>query len=337
MKKSVVYFLILLLLVGGLVTYIVLRNKNKDGVEKEETQKESVVETVGKDDKEEENSVEEKPQKESDTDFSTYSSNRQEVGAVVEGDIFTLDKITDSERDGYHEFVFSLTGPSKPHIVAYYSASGGVIKVEIDNVDKDNSGIPFQGERAINKNGVIRLYHNVSGLQQKSFYDIGLSQSTVFKLDVEESSDDKWDVTLNVKYPGVKEVVGNLGSTEFSTGEQSIIGVGAEQKASIVSYQYGASGGVLKVVLGVSAEGDNPIPSASAKYNEDGDLVVTFESLSLDRVGGSSKTYELPLGVTLNTVRSGSVSTYTFVRAGDTSQYRLSANLSPNQIVIEIK
>ena len=345
MKKSLVYFLILLLLVGGLVTYIVLRNKNKDGgdTEKTDSKKESVVETVGKDDeKDKEGEKDDKEiikkttsKKESDTDFSTYSSKKQEVGEVVEDDMFTLEKIVDTERDGYHEFVFSLKGPSKPHAVAYYSASSGVIKIELSNVEKDNSGIKYQGERAINKEGVIRLYHNVSGSQDKSFYDVGLSQSTVFKLDVEESSDEKWDITLNVKYPGEKESLGNLGSTEFSSKEQTITGVGAEKKASINSFEYGASGGVLKFVLGVSAEGDNPIPSATAKYNDDGDLVVTFDSLSLDRVGGSSKTYELPLGITLNTSRSGSTSVFTFVDAG--SEYRLSANLSPNQVIIEIK
>jgi len=343
MKKSLVYFLVLLLLVGGLVTYIVLRNKNKDGVdiEKEDSRKESVVETVGRDDEEETEKKVEKvekkttPKKESNTDFSTYSSKKQEVGEVVEDDMFTLKEIVDTERDGYHEFVFSLEGPSKPHAVAYYSASSGVIKVELSNVEKDNSGIGYQRERAINKEGVIRLYHNVSGSQKKSFYDIGLSQSTVFKLDVKESSDEKWDVVLNVKYPGEKESLGNLGSTEFSSKEQTITGVGAEKKASINSFEYGASGGVLKFVLGVSAEGDNPIPSVKAEYNDDGDLVVTFDSLSFDKVGGSSGTYELPLGMTLNTSRSGSTSVFTFVGAG--SEYRLSANLSPNQVIIEIK
>jgi len=341
MKKSLVYLLILLLLVGGLVTYIVLRNKNKDGVEKEDSRKESVVETVGRDDEEEAEKKVEKvekkttPKKESNTDFSTYSSKKQEVGEVVEDDMFTLKEIVDTERDGYHEFVFSLEGPSKPHAVAYYSASSGVIKVELSNVEKDNSGIGYQRERSINKEGVIRLYHNVSGSQKKSFYDIGLSQSTVFKLDVEESSDEKWDITLNVKYPGEKEGLENLGSTEFSSKEQTIAGVGAEKKASINSFEYGASGGVLKFVLGVSAEGDNPIPSVKAEYNDDGDLVVTFDSLSLDRVGGSSATYDLPLGITLNTSRSGSTSVFTFVDAG--SEYRLSANLSPNQVIIEIK
>jgi len=339
MKKSLIYLFIILLLVCGLLTYIILRNRagNDTDIEKEGTKKESVVETVKKDGTKKEESKKETSKKSSNTDFSTYSSNRQEVGTFVEDDMFTLDKIVDAGKDGYHEFVFSLTGPSKPHVVAFYNAGSGVIKIEISNVENDNSGIKFQGERAINKEGIVKLYRNVSGSQKKSFYDIGLSQSTVFKLDVEESSDNSWNVTLNVKYPGEKEISGNLGSTEFSTGEQSITGAGVDEKASINTFQYSASGGVLKFVLGVSAEGDHPIPSANAKYDSNGDLVVTFDSLSLDRVGGSSKTYDLPLGITLNTSRSGSVSTYVFTGMGSSSEYKLSASLSPNQVIIEIK
>ena len=134
MKKSLVYFLILLLLVGGLVTYIVLRNKNKEGgdIEKTDSKKESVVETVGKDDEKdkEERMIKYKKTtlKESDTDFSTYSSKKQEVGEVVEDDMFTLEKIVDTERMGIMNLYF-IKGPSKPHAVAYYSASSGVIKL----------------------------------------------------------------------------------------------------------------------------------------------------------------------------------------------------------------
>lgn len=161
MKKSLVYFLILLLLVGGLVTYIVLRNKNKEGgdIEKTDSKKESVVETVGKDDeKDKEGEKDDKEiikkttsKKESDTDFSTYSSKKQEVGEVVEDDMFTLEKIVDTERDGYHEFVFSLKGPSKPHAVAYYSASSGVIKIELSNVKKIIVGLSIKEKEQLIK------------------------------------------------------------------------------------------------------------------------------------------------------------------------------------------
>lgn len=337
MKKSFVYLLLLLVIVGGLIAYIVSRNKdeeiveNENVVEKKEEQAEEVEKEIVEEEKEE-------IKEESKTDFGDFSANRQEVGEVQEGEMFTLNKIVDVSEDGYHEFSFLLTGSVRPHAVAYYNQSSGVIKVEISNIEKDNSGIPFQGQRAINKDGIIRLYHNVSGTQEKSFYDIGLSQSTVFKLDVSAGQgEDQWGVFLRVKYPGEKEIAGNLGSTEFSSADQAITGAGIDENASALSYQYSASGGILKFVWGVSADGDHPIPSVKAGYNQLDELVVTFESLKLDRVGGTPKTLTLPLGITLVTSRVGVSTVYSFSGMELDAEYKLSASLSPNQVVLEIK
>lgn len=337
MKKSSVFLLILLIVIGGLVGYIVSQNKdgkvveNENVVEKKEEEKEVEKEET----KEEEKEV---VKEESNTDFGKYSNQRQEVGEIVEGEMYVLEKIVDESLDGYHEFSFLLKGSVRPHAVAYYNQGSGVIKVEISNISKDTSGIPFQGERSINKNGIIRLYHNVSGTQEKSFYDIGLSQSTVFKLDVSAGQgENEWAVDLSVKYPGEKEISGNFGSTEFSSSDQVITGAGVDQNASALSYQYSASGGILKFVWGVSADGTHPIPSVKAGYNESNELVVTFESLKIDRVGGTPKTLTLPLGITLNTVRTGASTIYTFTGMDENASYKLSASLSPNQVVIEIK
>ena len=335
MKKSFVYFLILLVVIGGLVAYIMTRDKDEKAPENG-----NVVEIVDEEgeEKEEEKVEEEKEVVENTVGFEEYSANRQEAGEVEEGKMFTLEEITDTSEDGYHEFSFFLTGSVLPHAVAYYNPGSGVIKVEISNIEKDLSGIPFQGERTINKNGITRLYHNVSGTQEKSFYDIGLSQSTVFKLDVSAGqSDNEWGVFLRVKYPGEKEISGNFGSTEFSSSDQEIVGVGVEKNASALSYQYSASGGVFKFVWGVSADGDHPIPSVKAGYNQLDELVVTFESLKLDRVGGTPKTLTLPLGITLVTSRVGESTVYSFSGMELDAEYKLSASLSPNQVVLEIK
>lgn len=335
MKKSFVYFLILLVVIGGLVTYIMTRDKDEKAPENG-----NVVEIVDEEgeEKEEEKVEEEKEVVENTVGFEEYSANRQEAGEVEEGKMFTLEEITDTSEDGYHEFSFFLTGSVLPHAVAYYNPGSGVIKVEISNIEKDLSGIPFQGERIINKNGITRLYHNVSGTQEKSFYDIGLSQSTIFKLDVSAGQgDNEWGVFLRVKYPGEKEISGNFGSTEFSSSDQEIVGVGVEKNASALSYQYSASGGVLKFVWGVSADGEHPIPSVKAGYNQLDELVVTFESLKLDRVGGTPKTLTLPLGITLVTSRVGESTVYSFSGMELDAEYKLSASLSPNQVVLEIK
>lgn len=336
MKKSVIYIILLLLVVGGLTAYILSRNKGTEEGKVEDDRQ--VQEEVKKDDKEEKK-VEKKEEKTPTVvgDFSKFSTSRQEIGDLVSEDKITIEKIVDKAEEGYHEFIFTVSGSDTPVVSAEYRADAGAIKLVFTNVEEDKGGIPYQGERVINKEGITRLYRNVSGDESKSYYNIGLLESTSFRLWDRVGTNNKHEVVLDVKYPGEKEISGDLGSTEFSTGEQSITGVGAEKNASIVSYGYSVSGGVLKFVLDVSADGDSPIPSAKAKYDSNGDLVVEFESLKLDRVGGSSKSYNLPLGITLNTLRVGSSTTYTFTNLGDSSSYKLSASLSPNQVVIEIK
>lgn len=339
MKKSIVYFILIFVVIGGLSAYIITRNKDKqedktpDRVEKQEDEVEDLIE-------EDDKSAEKEDVKNPIVgDLTGFSSNLQEVGTLVEEDKFTLESITDSSKEGYHEFIFELKGPSEPRAVARYDANANVIKIEISNVEKDSAGISFQGERKIDKDGIIRLYHNVSGSQEKSFYDIGLSQSTTFKLDLVSKSSEQnaWSILLDVKYPGEKEISGNLGSSEFSLSDQSISGVGADKGASINSYAYTTSGGVLKFTFDVSASGDNPIPMAGAKYNEQGELVLTFESLKIDRAVKSLDGASLPLGISVNTLREGEKSIYTFSGMADGDEFKLSATLSPNQVVIEIK
>lgn len=104
MKKSFVYFLILLVVIGGLVAYIMTRDKDEKAPENG-----NVVEIVDEEgeEKEEEKVEEEKEVVENTVGFEEYSANRQEAGEVEEGKMFTLEEITDTSEDGYHEFSFS--------------------------------------------------------------------------------------------------------------------------------------------------------------------------------------------------------------------------------------
>jgi len=336
MKKSALYFILILILLGGLTTYIIVRNRGKEVDTSDDTTQ--IEDEVVEDDEEEEQVVEEKEERE-EGDLTGFSSSMQEVGDFVEDDKFTLESILDSSKDGYHEFVFNLKGPSEPKAIAKYDTSANVIKIEIFNIEKDSSGIPYQGERSINKEGVLKLYHNVSGTQEKSFYDIGLSQSTTFKLELisKSSEENAWSIVLSVKYPGEKEVRDNFGNSEFSKTNQSILGIGADKGASVNSYAYSVAGSVLKFTFDVSSTGDNPIPTASARFNDDGDIVLIFDSLKIDRVLKAVNGASLPLGISVATLREGEKSIYTFTGVGSTREFKLNANLSPNQVVIEIK
>jgi hypothetical protein len=324
MKKKLVWTLILLLIVGGLIFFIT--RKPDEQVEEEQE--------IVKEEEKEEEEVEEELET---GDFSGFSTERQVLGEESEA-VFTLEKVLDESKNGFHEFVFTLSSEDEdePYVTASFMSSSGAIRVDFQGIGKDSSGIGYQQERSINKNGVLRIYHNVSGQSDQELYDIGVTKETPFKLFSEELETGKWNVVLQVKYPGESDVEVDLGSEEFSKGEQSIDGVGSEKNAAITSYTYGRPSGLMKLVWNVSADGDNPIPNVTASYNEKKELVVVFGSLVLDRVASFTKSMALPSSITGTVERSGEKSTYIFSGMGE-REYKISASLSPNQVILEIR
>ena len=247
--------------------------------------------------------------------------------------MFNIESITDESKTGYHRFSFNLStaGTDDPYVTAKYNSSTGVIRVELNSIDSDKSGIGYQKDRAINKEGIIRLYHAVTSTADKEIYDIGLAKSTIFKL-YKQSGDGQLKVILDVKYPGEVTSTIDLGSTEFSTDLQDISGIA---NATIKSYSYSSSGGILKFVWSVTAEGENPIPSVTGEYLDDNTLSIKFTSLTLDRVVNAASSLTLPTGITIDSSKEGSASIYNFI-VDSKKEYKLSATTSPNQVILEI-
>ncbi|MDD4382321.1 MAG: hypothetical protein PHE21_03195 [Candidatus Dojkabacteria bacterium] len=328
MKKGTLLIIILLVLVSvGVGLYFILKKPVE--VEPEDNDTEIVEE---EEEPEEEEEVEEEI---GEGDFTGFSNKDQVIGSASD-DLFTLASILDESNTGYHSFEFNLTGfgDNDPYVTAEYLADKGVIRVELNGIEDDNSGIGYQKERSINEEGIIRLYHAVTGDTNKEAYEVGLSQSTIFKLHL-VSGDGRLKVVLDVKYPGEVESEIDLGSTEFSTELQEISGVTKTNTATVKSYSYSTSGGVLKFAWTVSATGDNPIPSVNAGY--DGNvLVVTFESLSVDKVLAAVQGKSLPGSLTLDAVKSVDSSVYSFQGLTSQRPFKLSATTSPNQVILEI-
>lgn len=329
MKKWMFLIIISLVLIGiGVGLYFIFKKPVEVQPEGNDTE---IVE-----EEDEEIEEEEEPEEEVvEGDFSGFSNKDQVIGATSD-DLYTLASITDEANTGYHTFEFNLTGVGEndPYVTAKYISDKGVIRVELNGIEKDNSGIGYQKERTINKEGIVRLYHAVTGDTNKQAYEIGLSQTTIFKLHL-ISGDGQLKVVLDIKYPGELESEIDLGSTEFSKVAQSITGVTKVQSATIKSYSYSSSGGILKFAWTVSATGDNPIPSVSAEYDENV-IVVTFASLSLDKVLSSVQNKSLPAGFTLDAVKSSNSSVYSFEGLTSQKPFKLSATTSPNQVILEI-
>jgi hypothetical protein len=332
MKKKYVWTLLLLVVVGGLIFFIT-RKSQEEVLEEEQ---DSVIEEVQE--VEEEESTDEEMEYTGDTDFSSFSSETQTLGQESEAQ-FTIEGVEDVSRDGFHQFTFTLTteDEEEPFVTATYLANQDVIRMDFQGIVADSSGIGYQQERRIDEQGVTRIYHNISAQADQELYDIGVSKSTIFYLTSEQLEEGRWSVILQVKYPGAMDVDVDFGSEEFSEEDQGIEGVTADEGATISAYTYSGTSGLLKLVWTVTSDVDNPIPSVTASYNDDDDLVVTFESLSMDRVASFANTLTLPSSITAGVEREGGSSIYTFTGMSDVREFKLSASLSPNQVILEIR
>lgn len=328
------YLLLLLILALAIWGGSKLFGKEEKIEEKNEDEKVEVIDLTDEED-DDSKVVEEE---DVTTDFSEFSTGRQSVGEDGNTNEYTLLGITDTSYTGFHRFVFEMSGKDgvtqQPNIIADYRASLGSIRVDLNGTTTDNSGIGYQKSRDVNKDGVIRLYHNVSSDQTEELYDIGVVSSTPFYLYVSETSTGVWKVTLDVKYPGASEVEVDSGSGDFSKDEQTISGGGSSDGARVTSYSYNTSSGVLSLVFTVTGSSSKPVPSALAKY--EGDLLtLNFTSLVSDTIAKDGADVSLPGGIKMVAGMSGSSSTYTF--EGASREFRLSATTSPNQVVLEIR
>ncbi|HNR52998.1 MAG TPA: hypothetical protein PKI16_00730 [Candidatus Dojkabacteria bacterium] len=324
MKKIIFIIVILLLLGAG--AYFIFKKPKVEDTNNTDTTVEEEQDTETKEEEKEELIIQD------EEDFTGFSDDEQVIGVATE-DLFNIESITDESKTGYHRFSFNLstTGTDDPYVTAKYNSSTGVIRVELNSIDSDKSGIGYQKDRAINKEGIVRLYHAVTSTADKEIYDIGLAKSTIFKL-YKQSGDGQLKVILDVKYPGEVTSTIDLGSTEFSTDLQDISGIA---NATIKSYSYSSSGGILKFVWSVTAEGENPIPSVTGEYLDDNTLSIKFTSLTLDRVVNAASSLTLPTGITIDSSKEGSASIYNFI-VGSKKEYKLSATTSPNQVILEI-
>lgn len=352
-RKSPLGFIILIIVVLGIGVGVFLlikkgieasKNKQQDTIQEDtnidtETETDTDIDTVVPEVPQEEE-VEEIPEVEdTDTDFSSFSTSKQTVGTSTNSNEYTLKSITDSKKDGYHRFVFAVQGKTSevmdsPYVVVEYRLAQGVVRVDLNGVTKDESGIGYQKSRTINEQGISKLYHNISADPKEELYDIGVTKSTSFKVSSVETTNSTWNVTVDVKYPGGTVSTGIYGSETFSKDLQALDGALTPDNARVNSYSYSTAGGVLTLAFNVSGSTNRPVPSASAEYKS-GVLVLTFPGLTYDGVYKALDNFKLTTSITTKTSRSGNESKYEF--HGTSSQFRLSGQTSPNQVVFEIK
>ena len=341
MIKKIVWFLILPLIVGASIYLIFFKQKptTTDDTTTDDTQtsQESNTDTTNEEEEETNISTNDTEEEEETQTITGFSTESQTVGAASSSK-YTIEEVSNTSHTDYHEFVFTLssTGTDDPNVIAEYKSSLGVIRLDFNQIEKDSSGIGYQKEVSINKEGISRLYHNVSSDQTEELYDIGVTKKTAFKL-ISEKVGDNWEITIYVQYPGESSSTVDTGSSDYSTQAQSITGVGAAKGAAISSYTYGISGGVLKFVWNVSSTDTNPIPNVNAAYDSENHLVVTFTSLKTDKVYLAVDGISLPGSLAMQTEKPGESTIYTISGFSSQAEYKLSASTSPNQVILEIQ
>ncbi|HRI05874.1 MAG TPA: hypothetical protein PLV59_02950 [Candidatus Dojkabacteria bacterium] len=281
-----------------------------------------------------------------EVDLSEFKTSSQSVGSDsnTDGDFYSLTALSQKSMTGYHRFQFFVEPKEQgsdvdtPYVTATYVASLGAIRVDFKGITNDQSGVGYQKSMMINKDGVIKVYHNVSADQTEELYDVGVSKETPFLLSVKDTDTMSWIVTLDVKYPGVSEDSGDvdLGSEEFSKEAQSIVGATRSDGARVSSYSYSASGGVLRIVFEVKGSTAKPIPSVNAGYDGDGKLVMRFTDVVSDAIAKMPAALTMTGGVTMTwEMESSNTSMYTF--EGASKEFKLYGGTNPNQVIIEIK
>ena len=339
MKKKIVWILLILLLIGVLI--IIFLKPTKEEIEGTPKEKEGITKEDGKEELKEEYTYS------GDTDFSSFSTEEQIVGEESEQEYAILG-LQEKAEDGYHEFVFSLQEKeidyskeekeASPFVSASYLTNTGSIRISFENIMVDSSGIGYLQEKEIAKDGVLKIYHNISSHKGQEVYDIGISQESPFNLTSKYLEDGKWEVNIKVKYSGESRETETLEQREYSRKDQKLGSIGAGDNARITGYSYGRPAGLLKFAWDVNGEREiPPIPFVESFFNDDGDLEVVFDSLSLDKVISYTEDATLSSGITVKSERIGEKSIYIFSKISANAEYRISTSLSPYQVILEIK
>lgn len=336
MKKRFLVYIPLILLCSILLT----------GCTKKDDDFGDKIKMVDSENEEKETESKEEPKKDS-TDLGylsnpeEYAKSKKSIGELTDAE-YTLESLDDSQSNGYHAFNFSVStsteGAPLPSFTVEPVLDKGVYRVTIRNISKDNSGIPYQQNRLVEKGAITGIYRAVTSTPKTAVYEIGFLGNNPFKLDYIETDTNSWNISVKVAYDlKYSPPTIDFGSTEFSNTEQKIAGMTASDGARIASYSYSVSGGVLKFVFSVASGTSNPIPSVEAKYDEMNILDVRFTSLQSDKVSTWGNSITLPGGIVVNVSRAGEVSSYRFGGIGGAKPFKLSASQSPNQVVVEIK
>ncbi len=334
MIKKIIWFLVLPIVIGVSIYFIFFNKKPATTTTPNNTNTTNTT-TTNSDTTTNSNTTDTKT-----APLTGFVTSDQTVGVASDSN-FTLEKITNTGKTGYHEFTFTLssTGTDNPYVLASYNSSLGVIRVTLRGVTTDDSGIGYQKQVDINKDGVLKLYHNISSDQTEELYDIGVSASTPFKL-VSEKTSTGWTVTVDVQYPGASSsnaLFIDAGSQVFSTEAQSLKGMISEGGAKVDSYTYSTSNNVFAFIWNVSSNTTDPIPQVTAQYDSSNNLVVTFVSLSSDKVVNGVNNTNFPGGMVLKSAKSSESSIYTFTGLTTKASYKLHTSVSPNQVILEIE
>jgi major membrane immunogen (membrane-anchored lipoprotein) len=283
-----------------------------------------------------------------DSDDLGYLSNPEDFTKIAksigtESDSeYTIDSLESLQENGYYSFTFVVSTTEEDSSLPLFAVEPvlekGVYRITINGVSSDNSGLQHQQSSVVDKGAITGIYRAVTSVPNISIYEIGFLANNPFTLEYADIDENTWSIVVKVAYDlKYSPPTIDFGNTEFSSEEQTITGMNADDGVRISTYSYSVSGGVLKFAFSTSSGTSNPIPSVEARYDEMNILEVKFPSLSSDKVSTWGNTIALPGGLSVAISRSGEISYYRFGGIGGKKPFKLSATQSPNQVIVEIK
>lgn len=339
----IIIILIVLLAGGGITWWAVTQNAadttdTEDVIDITDDEDEDIIEEEEEEVVEEEEEEVAEEEEEEDTgsaNFTNFTQNNQTVGTASSQKYYDLQSISNSAMTGYHRITFNIRGTSTsstPYVTAQYKSEVSSIRVVVNGLKTDTSGIDFQDAVSINKDGVNQIYHNISGVEGVAHYDIGISKAADYYLHLEKNGSSEWKVYLDVKYPGASSAgTIDLGSTTFSKTKQTITGGTSADGAGISQLYWNNK----TITFEVTGSATKPLPNCYAEY-QGGVLKLVFTDLA-SNVFGSPKDFGSIGGLgSVTMVKSGNTSTFSF-NSITNSNFKLSGTQGPNQIMLEVQ
>lgn len=333
MKKGPVFIILIILVILVIGGFLLFRSPS---TEKESDKSEETTTTTLKTSST--TVTTNKPNNNTNTDFdsSNFSTDTQQAGDEDAEDAIITD-VKSISNDDYISIEWTFESDSIPSSQAELLEGSNVIKVTINNLEEDNSGLSFGENLSVEDSVVSSVIRDIISGTGRSEYSVGIKQTTSFYL---RTSSNK--LILDVQEQEIEGQTDNY-DNEFSKDQQEITSEVEGDVIWIDRLSFSNQGDVYKIVLDLGSSSSVVVPNVSADLLTSGpsnyEVRLVVENLYSDYIAGASG-YSQDLTDDIVTKIAGNYSnnqSIYSVTLSKEAEYRIYATSSPAQLIIEVK